>query len=79
MITAGRLGRPQETRHFPAAIYPVDGRPLRRGDPSAVVTIEVADDTAEEFLDAGQHFAVWNGTETGRGVISRRVFFSPVG
>jgi hypothetical protein len=79
MIAAGRLGGPRETRYFPAAIYPVDGRPLRRGDPSAAVTIEVADDTAEEFLDAGQHFAARNGAEPGRGVISRRVFFTPVG
>jgi hypothetical protein len=79
MVVAGRLGRPGETRYFPAAIYRVDGQPLRRGEPSAVVTIEIADDEAGEFLDAGQPVTVWNGADTGHGVVSRRVFFTPVG
>lgn len=79
MVEAAPLGRAAGQRCFPAAIYRVDGRPLRRGEPSVVATIEIADDAAGEFLDAGQHFALWNGTETGHGVISRQVFFTPVG
>lgn len=61
---------------FPAAIYRVDEQPLRRGDASVVVTLEIAGDDACAHLGAGQRFTVWNGADIGHGVISRWVLFT---
>jgi hypothetical protein len=61
---------------FPVTIYRVDDQPLRRGDASVVVTLEVVGDDACQHLPAGQRFTVWNGTDIGHGVISRRVVFT---
>lgn len=61
---------------FPAAIYRVDEQPLRRGDASVVVTLEIAGDDGCAQLGAGQRFTVWNGADIGHGVISRRVLFT---
>jgi hypothetical protein len=43
---------------------------------SHTVTVTVNGDRPGQFFRPGQHFAVWNGSEIGHGVVSRRVFFS---
>lgn len=60
-------------RLLPAEIWSDNEEPLRPGD-HAVVTARVADDRAEAFLDAGQHFILWAGRSVGHGTICRRVF-----
>lgn len=60
-------------RYFPAEIWRDDEQPLRPGD-RAVVTVRVSDDRADGYLDAGQEFALWSGTEVGHGTVFRRVF-----
>lgn len=67
---------PHQGQNLPAAIYRADELPLAQGDRSVVVTMEVADDSACAVLDAGERFAIWNGTDIGHGIISRRVFFT---
>jgi hypothetical protein len=76
MVRCSDLAQPATLRYFPAAIYRADERPLSPGDADVIVTIEVADDEAGEFLGPGQRIALWNGHDIGRGVISRRVFFT---
>ena len=76
MVRCSNLAHPATLRYFPAAIYRADEQPLAPGDADVIVTIEVADDEAGEFLGPGQHIALWNGHDIGRGVISRRVFFT---
>lgn len=76
MVRCGRLGEPAEQRYFPAAIYRADEGSLSPGDKGVVVTIEIADDDACGFLGPGQRVTLWNGSDMGHGVISRRVFFT---
>ena len=58
---------------FPAMITRDDDQPLLPGT-HAVVTITLTSDGAQAPLEAGQHFAVWNGDDMGHGIISRQVF-----
>jgi hypothetical protein len=76
MVRCGRIGCPAQNRCLPTAVCRVAEEPLRCGDAGVVVTMEVADDEARAFLVPGRHFALWNGTDIGHGVISRRVFFT---
>jgi hypothetical protein len=76
MVRFGDISAHRERPCFPAAIYRVDEQPLRRGDASVVVTLEVAGDDACAQLAAGQRFTVWNGADIGHGVISRRILFT---
>jgi len=39
-----------------------------------VVTITVTDGLAEAFFAPGQQFTIWNGSDVGHGIISRRIF-----
>jgi len=76
MVRCRRLGAPGLLRYFPAAIYRADDGPLSPGDKQVVVTIEIADDQACEFLGPGQPITLWSGSDIGHGVVSRRVFFT---
>jgi hypothetical protein len=76
IVRCARLGQPAVQRYFPAAIYRTDDRPLNPGDKGAVVTIEIPDDEACDFLGPGQPITLWHGSDIGHGVISRRVFFT---
>jgi hypothetical protein len=76
MVRCGRRDEPAIQKIFPAAIYRADGEPLAPGDSGVVVTIEIADDEACAFLGPGQHVTLWNGSDIGHGVITRRVFFT---
>ena len=73
MVRARCLQRPAYSKYFPSEISWDDERPLRAGD-HAVVTITMIDDEASQFFAPGQHFTIWNGSDVGHGVISRRVF-----
>jgi len=76
MVRCGNLDQPATLRYFPAAVCRADEQPLASGDADVMVTIEVADDEAGEFLGPGRHIALWNGHDIGHGVISRRIFFT---
>lgn len=76
MVRCSRLGEPAEQRYFPAIIYRADEGSLNPGDKGVVVTIEIADDVACDFLGPGQGVTLWNGRDMGHGVVSRRVFFT---
>jgi hypothetical protein len=76
IVRCSRPGMPGLQRYFPAAIYRADGQPLKPGDASVVVTVEIADDQACAFLGPGQHITLWNGSACGHSIISRRVFFT---
>ncbi|HEY3953908.1 MAG TPA: hypothetical protein VGM53_11060 [Streptosporangiaceae bacterium] len=77
MVCAGRCNHPSELQYFRAVIVTDDDQPLVPGDRhSHTVTVTVNGDEPGQFFRPGQHFAVWNGSEIGHGVVSRRVFFS---
>jgi hypothetical protein len=72
-VCAHSVRPPGRTRWFPAELSWDDDQPLHPGQ-RAVVTITVPDEEAMAFLDAGQRFSLWCGSNVGAGVISRRVF-----
>jgi len=76
IVRSARLGQPAVQRYFPAAIYRADDRPLNPGDKGVMVTIEIPDDEAYDFMGAGQPITLWHGSDIGHGVISRRMFFT---
>jgi len=78
MVRCARLGQPAVQRYFPAAIYRTDDRALNPGDKGVIVTIEIPDDEACDFLGPGQPVTLWHGSDIGHGIISRRVFFTSV-
>lgn len=75
LVRAPSCERPTLQRYFPAIFYTGDDRPLRPGGKSVPVTVSVPDDDAARFFQCGQHFAVWDGTDIGRGTVAQRVFF----
>ncbi len=43
-------------------------------DDHVIVTIVLVGDDARECLDIGDNFTLWLGDDTGRGVVTRRLF-----
>jgi hypothetical protein len=76
MVRCARLGQPAVQRYFPATIYRTDDQRLEPGGKGVIVTIEIPDDEACDFLGPGQPITLWHGGDVGHGVISRRVFFT---
>jgi hypothetical protein len=70
-----RAEHPGTHRHkiFSALVSSSDGSTLRPGD-HAVLTMRVLGDDAGEYLNPGDHFALWRGHDIGHGVVSRRLF-----
>ncbi|MBO0803529.1 MAG: hypothetical protein J2P25_10720 [Nocardiopsaceae bacterium] len=65
--------KPGSYRTFATELSWDDEMPLHPGD-RHVVTLTVTDDDAPRFLNAGQRFTLWSGSEVGHGMISRKVF-----
>jgi hypothetical protein len=51
------------------------GEPERAGDHSIELTVTVQGEDVDEYLEAGDTFALWRGHDIGQGVISRRLHF----
>ncbi len=49
--------------------------PVRAGHHSIELTVTVQGEDVEEYLEAGDRFALWRGHDIGQGVISRRLSF----
>lgn len=52
-------------------------RPVRTRSPEIlhiVLVITVVGDDADDYLGAGEDFALWRGHDIGRGVVTRRIF-----
>jgi hypothetical protein len=58
---------------FPAVITQDDDKPLRPGV-RTVVTITLTSDATAAPLGAGQHFALWGGSDIGYGIVTRQVY-----
>ncbi len=65
-----------ETRRrqvFSALVAADDDAPFRRGSPQLMVTMNVLGDDVCDYLEIGSHFSLWNGSDIGRGVVTRRL------
>ncbi len=75
MVRCSKIDQPWLRKYFPAVIFLDDERPLTPGE-TRFATIQVTDDDACAFLGPGQQVTLWNGTDAGHGIVSRRVFFT---
>ena len=51
----------------------VHDEPVRAGDHSIELTMTVLGEDVDEYLEAGDTFALWRGHDIGQGLISRRL------
>jgi hypothetical protein len=66
----------QRDKIFGALVNAAHGEPLRSVDRSIQLTLTVAGDDAEDYLEPGDSFVLWRGHDIGHGVISRRLFWA---
>jgi len=61
--------------HFFSALVTKSNEPaLWPDDNPVIMTIAVVGDDLREYFDVGDRFALWQGTDLGRGVVTRRIF-----
>jgi hypothetical protein len=71
-------GQHQEThvKQFFSAMITNDGDGSPRlGPHRAVVTLALTGDDVPEYFDIGASFALWLGSDIGKGVVTRRLYF----
>ena len=73
LVRAPSYQRPSVHQYFPALFFTDDRRPLRPGDTRVRAIIEVPDDDASGFFQAGQHFTLWDGADIGHGTVAQRI------
>ena len=72
MVIRGRHHETGASRFFSALVTTsADTVP---GDSHIVLVITVVGDDADDYLGAGEDFALWRGHDIGRGVATRRIF-----
>ena len=60
------------SKMFSALVTRAD-EPVLAGDRSIELTVTVQGEGVDEYLEAGDRFALWRGHDIGQGVISRRL------
>jgi hypothetical protein len=74
-VRAPSCERPSVHQYFPAVFFTDDKRPLRPGDKRVRAIIEVPDDDASGFFQAGSRFTLWDGADVGRGTVAQRIIW----
>jgi hypothetical protein len=75
LVRAPSFDRPSVHQYFPALFFTDDKRPLRPGDKRIRSIVEVPDDDASGFFQAGQRFTLWDGADIGHGTVAQRIIF----
>jgi hypothetical protein len=75
LVRAPSYQRPSVHQYFPALLFTDDKRPLRPGDTRVPAIIEVPDDDASGFFQAGQRFTLWDGADIGHGTVAQRIIW----
>jgi hypothetical protein len=75
MVVRARNIETKRSQVFNALISSDDyGRPFRPGSECVLVTLRLAGDDVCEYLHIGGHFELWDGSDLGEGVVTRRLF-----
>jgi hypothetical protein len=69
----------QHDKFFSALVNPALSEPLRPSDHSIQLAITVYGEHVDDYLEAGDTFALWRGHDIGQGIISRRLSFWAAG
>jgi hypothetical protein len=75
MVLRARNIETTRSQVFNALISSEDyGRPFRPGSQRVLVTLRLAGDDVGDYLRIGGHFELWDGSDLGEGVVTRRLF-----
>jgi hypothetical protein len=75
MVLRARNSQTTRSQVFNALISSDDyGRPFKDGSQRVLVTLRLAGDDVCDYLCIGGHFDLWDGSDLGEGVVTRRVF-----
>ncbi len=75
MVLRARHCETQRSQVFSVLVVADDSQPFRRGSPQFMVTLNVIGDDVSDYLEIGSHFSLWNGSDIGQGVVTRRLTF----
>jgi hypothetical protein len=74
MVLRAENSETKRIQVFSALVDAEEEGPFRPGKPEIVVTLRVIGDDVADYIGIGSHFSLWNGTDIGRGVVTRRLF-----
>jgi hypothetical protein len=74
MVLRGHHDESHRNQLYTALVSCDDGGPFQQGHSQLLVTLRLAGDDVPEYLHVGSQFELWNGSDVGKGVITRRMF-----
>ena len=72
MVLRAENPETHRTQVFSALVDTEDSDPYQ-SKREIVVTLRVIGDDVAEYLDIGSHFSLWQGSDVGEGVVTRRL------
>jgi hypothetical protein len=74
MVIRGEHHQTHVSRFFSALVANNGDGSQGLGNRRAIVTVALVGDDPRDFFDIGDQFALWLGSDIGRGIVSRRLF-----
>lgn len=74
MVVRGRNHESARSQMFTALVSCDDDRPFRPGSRRRLATLRLAGDNVTDYIDVGDHFELWLGSNVGEGIVTRRLF-----
>jgi hypothetical protein len=74
MVLRGHDAESHRNQMYTVLVSCDDDAPFKPGSAQRVVTLRLAGDDVPDYLDIGSRFELWNGSDIGKGVITRRLF-----
>ena len=71
MVLRAENSETKRSQVFSALVDPAE-ESFRPGKPTILVTLRVIGDDVADYLDIGSHFSLWQGSDVGQGVVTRR-------
>jgi hypothetical protein len=75
MVLRAKHSETRRSQVFSVLVVGDDDKPFRRESSQVVVTLNVIGDDVCDYLEIGSHFSLWNGSDVGQGVVTRRLTF----
>jgi hypothetical protein len=73
MVLRAENAETHRTQVFSALVDAEDSDSLQSDKREIVVTLRVIGDDVTDYLDIGSHFSLWQGSDVGEGVVTRRL------
>jgi hypothetical protein len=74
MVLRGHDEESRRNQLYTVLVSCDDDGPFQSGHAQFRVTLRLAGDDVPDYLGVGARFELWNGSDVGRGVITRRLF-----